>query len=95
MQGSVISLYSDIHEDDSDLIPFILETKCDPRAKRLGNYSKASALFFISTAQLANHKHDSVPLIKRISSKMQFFQVFLARIVASSLPSELVRKLKE
>ena len=31
-QGSVISLYSDIHEDDNDLIPFILETKYDPRA---------------------------------------------------------------
>ena len=30
-QGSVISLYSEIHEDD-DLIPFILETKDDPRA---------------------------------------------------------------
>ena len=35
-QGSVISLYSEIHEDHSDLI--ILETKYDPRAKRLGNY---------------------------------------------------------
>ena len=32
MQGSVISLYSEIHEDDNDLIPFILETKYDPRA---------------------------------------------------------------
>ena len=31
-QGSVISLYSEIHEDDNDLIPFILETKNDPRA---------------------------------------------------------------
>ena len=31
-QGSVISLYSEIHEDDNDLIPFILETKYDPRA---------------------------------------------------------------
>ena len=31
-QGSVISLYSEIHEDDNDLIPFILKTKCDPRA---------------------------------------------------------------
>ena len=29
---SVISLYSEIHEDDNDLIPFILETKHDPRA---------------------------------------------------------------
>ena len=29
---SVISLYSEIHEDDNDLIPFILETKYDPRA---------------------------------------------------------------
>ena len=28
--GSVISLYSEIHEDN-DLIPFILETKDDPR----------------------------------------------------------------
>ena len=43
-QGSVISLYSEIHEDDIDLIPFILETKDDPRTtKRLGNYSKARA----------------------------------------------------
>ena len=31
-QGSVISLYSKIHDDDNDLIPFILETKYDPRA---------------------------------------------------------------
>ena len=31
-QGSVISLYSEIHEDDNDLIPVILETKYDPRA---------------------------------------------------------------
>ena len=31
-QGSVISLYSEIHEDDNDLIPFILETKYEPRA---------------------------------------------------------------
>ena len=61
-QGSVISLYSEIHEDDNDLIPFILETKYDPRAKRFGNYSKARALFLISTSQLANHNHDSVPL---------------------------------
>ena len=30
--GSVISLYSEIHEDDNDLIPFILQTKYDPRA---------------------------------------------------------------
>ena len=35
-QGSVISLYSEIHEDDEDLIPYILETKYDPRAQRLG-----------------------------------------------------------
>ena len=31
-QGPVISLYGEIHEDDNDLIPFILETKSDPRA---------------------------------------------------------------
>ena len=31
-QGSVISLYSEIHGDDNDLIPFILERKYDPRA---------------------------------------------------------------
>ena len=31
-QGSIISLYSEIHEDDNDLIPFILETKDYPRA---------------------------------------------------------------
>ena len=31
-QGSVISLHSEIHENDNDLIPFILETKYDPRA---------------------------------------------------------------
>ena len=36
-QGPIISLYSEIHEDDSDLIPFILETKYDPRGKKLGN----------------------------------------------------------
>ena len=30
-QGRVISLYSEIHEYDNDLIPFILETKYDPR----------------------------------------------------------------
>ena len=30
-QGSVISLYSEIYEDDNDPIPFILETKYDPR----------------------------------------------------------------
>ena len=30
-QGSVISLYNEIHEDDNDLIPFILETKYDTR----------------------------------------------------------------
>ena len=29
--GSLISLYSEIHEDGSDLVPFILETKNDPR----------------------------------------------------------------
>ena len=34
-QDSVISLYSEIHEDDNDMIPFILETKNDPRAKGL------------------------------------------------------------
>ena len=61
-QGSVISMYSEIHGDDNDLISFILETKYNPRTKRLGNYSKASALFFISTSQLANRNHDSVPL---------------------------------
>ena len=44
-QGSVISLHSEIHEDDNDLIPFILETKYDPRALRLGNYSKARTCF--------------------------------------------------
>ena len=31
-QGSLISLYNEIHEDDNDLIPFILKTKYDPRA---------------------------------------------------------------
>ena len=31
-QGSVISLYSEIHKGDNDLIPCILETKYDPRA---------------------------------------------------------------
>ena len=61
-QGSVILLYSEIHENDNDLIPFILETKDDPRTKRLGNYSKARALLLVSTSQLANHNYDSVPL---------------------------------
>ena len=60
--NSVISLFSEIHKDDDDLIPFILETKDDPRAQRLFNYSKARALFLISTSQLANHNHDNVPL---------------------------------
>ena len=50
-QGLVISLYSEIHEDDNDLIPFILEAKYDPRA-----------LLLISTSSLANHNHNSVPL---------------------------------
>ena len=31
-QGPVISLYSEIQEDDNNLIPFILETKYDLRA---------------------------------------------------------------
>ena len=31
-QGPEISLCSEIHEDDNDLILFILETKYDPRA---------------------------------------------------------------
>ena len=61
-QGSVISMYSEIHGDDDDLISFILETKYSPRTKRLSNYSKASALFLISTSQLVNRNHDSVPL---------------------------------
>ena len=46
-QSSVISLYSEIHEDDNDLIPFILETKYGPRTNRLGNYSKARAFLYI------------------------------------------------
>ena len=66
-KGSVISMYSEIHEDDNDLISIILETKYNPRTKRLVNYSKASALFLISTSQLANRNHDSVPLIQQRS----------------------------
>ena len=31
-QGPVISLYNEIHEDDNDLIPFILKTRYDPTA---------------------------------------------------------------
>ena len=31
-QLSVISLYTEIHEDDNDLTAFILETKYEPRA---------------------------------------------------------------
>ena len=31
-KGSVILLYCEIHEDDNDLIPFLPETKYDPRA---------------------------------------------------------------
>ena len=31
-ERSVISLYSEIHKDDNNLILFILETKYDPRA---------------------------------------------------------------
>ena len=45
-QGSVISLYSEIHEDDNDLIAFILETKDDPITERLVNHQKARALLF-------------------------------------------------
>ena len=55
-------MYSEIHENDNDLIPFILETKYNPTAQRLGNYAKAGALLLISTSQLANHNYDSVPL---------------------------------
>ena len=40
-QPSVISLYTEIHEDDNDLTAFILETKHDPKAQRLGNCSEA------------------------------------------------------
>ena len=32
MLASVILLYTEIHEDDSDLTAFILETKYDPKA---------------------------------------------------------------
>ena len=39
-RGSVILLYSEIHEEANDLIPFILKTKNDPKTKRLRNYSK-------------------------------------------------------
>ena len=60
-QGSVISLYSETHEGDNNLIPFILETKDDPRTKRLGNYSRVRGLLLISTSQLANHNSDSLP----------------------------------
>ena len=31
-QDSVISLYIEIHEDDNDLIPFVLKTKYDSRS---------------------------------------------------------------
>ena len=62
-RGSIMSLYNEIHENDNDLILFLLETKDDPRTKRLGNYSKARALLLISTSQLANHNHESLPLI--------------------------------
>ena len=55
-------MYNEIHEDDNDLISFILETKYNPIAQRFGNYAKARALLLISTSQLANHNHDSVPL---------------------------------
>ena len=61
-QGSVISMYNEIHGDDNDLIIFILETKDDQGTKSLGNYSKTRALLLISTLQPANHNHDSVPL---------------------------------
>ena len=60
-QGSVISLYNEIHEDDDDLIPCILETKYHPTAQRFGNYAKARALLLISTSQLANHNHGNLP----------------------------------
>ena len=58
----------EIHEDYNDLIPFILETKHDPRTKRLGNYSKARALLLISTSQIASHNQDSATL-KRMFTK--------------------------
>ena len=53
-QGSVILLYSEIHEDANDLIPFILKTKNDPKTKRLRNYSKDLSFvinFSITTSQ--------------------------------------------
>ena len=37
----------------------------------LGNYSKARALFLISTSQLASQNHDSVPL-----NQLKLNQVF-------------------
>ena len=40
-QTSVISLYTEIHEDANDQTAFILEAKYDPRAYRLGNCSEA------------------------------------------------------
>ena len=55
-------MYSEIHEDDNDLIPFILETKYNATAQRFGNYAKARALLLISTSQLAYHNHGNVPL---------------------------------
>ena len=63
-QGPVISLHSEIHEDDNDLIPFILETnKRMIQGLSLSNYSKARALFLISTSSLANFNHDGVPYV--------------------------------
>ena len=51
-QASVISLYTEIHEEDNDLTAFILKTKYDP----------TGLLFVISASRLANQSHGSVPL---------------------------------
>ena len=59
--GSVISLYSEIHNNDNDLIPFILEKKQDQEHESLV-ITQRKELFFISKSQLANHSHDGVPL---------------------------------
>ena len=65
-QRSLIWLNSEIHKDYNDLIPFILETKDDPRTKRLGNYS---------WPELSNHNQDSVPLKDNLQCRY-FFPIF-------------------
>ena len=64
-EALVISLYTEIHEENNDLTAFILETKYDPKG----------LLSVISTSRLANQSHDGVPLISIQSVPATLFYV--------------------